>query len=209
MSVARTLLLIAAIISLGLLSACSSRQSDFYMLSSTAPAVHADHMPRTTLVVEEVVMPGYLDRNNIVVRDADGGSHLAVASFNIWAEPLQQGMQRVLAQKLTEPLLKAGITVLPYQSSVVAPMYAAYIELVRLDADRSGRVALESRWTLIDVRNNQVLDRGSFAAQETVDMPSFGSQEMFRTVVDAQSRLIEQFGDRLASLLQNALAGAI
>ncbi len=207
MSVVRTLLLTTAFISLSLLSACSSRQSDYYMLESSAPAVHADHMPRTTLVVEEIAMPGYLDRNNIVVRDAKG-SHLAVASFNIWAEPLQQGMQRVLAQKLTEPLLNAGITVLPYQSSVVAPMYATYIEVVRMDADRSGHVALESRWTLIDVRNNQVLDRGSFAAQETVDMPAFGSQEMFRTVVEAQSRLIEQFGDKLAVLLQNALAGA-
>ena len=207
MSVVRTLLLTTAFISLSLLSACSSRQSDYYMLESSAPAVHADHMPRTTLVVEEIAMPGYLDRNNIVVRDTKG-SHLAVASFNIWAEPLQQGMQRVLAQKLTEPLLNAGITVLPYQSSVVAPMYATYIEVVRMDADRNGHVALESRWTLIDVRNNQVLDRGSFAAQETVDMPAFGSQEMFRTVVEAQSRLIEQFGDKLAVLLQNALAGA-
>ncbi len=207
MSVVRILLLVTALISLSLLSACSSRQSDYYMLESTAPAVSADHMPRTTLVVEEIAMPGYLDRNNVVVRDAKG-THLAVANFNIWAEPLQQGIQRVLAHKLTGPLLNAGITVMPYQSSVVAPMYAAYIEVVRMDADRGGHVTLESRWTLIDVRNNQVLDRGSFAAQETVDMPSFGSQEMFRTVVEAQSRLVEQFGDKLAVLLQNALAGA-
>ena len=193
----------AACMSLAL-SACSSRQTDYYMLNSEPSALNMDHMPRTTMVVDEIAMPGYLDRNNIVVRDA-GGSHLAVANFNIWAEPLQHGMQRVLAEQLTEPLLGAGVTVLPYQSNAVAAAYALHIELLRLDADRNGHVAMESRWTLIDVRGNRVVDRGSFASTETVDMPVFGSREMFTTIVAAESRLVRQFGDRLAAVLPGTL----
>ncbi|MDO5536899.1 MAG: PqiC family protein [Desulfovibrionaceae bacterium] len=185
---------------LSLLGCGISRPTDFYLLDGTSDPLSVPHMPRTTLTVEQIVLPGYLDRSGIVIRD-DGGSGLNVASFNVWGEPLEQGVHRVLVNMLTAPLLQHGITVLPYQSANFGIWYHLYVEVLRLDADRSGRVVLEARWTLVDRTGNKVLDRGSFAAEERLNMPEFGSDSMFNAVVGAESRLLQQMGRDLAERL--------
>lgn len=194
----RLALCLACVLCLALSACGTSRPVDFYLLDSASQPLSVPHMPRTTLSIEQIVLPGYLDRNGIVMRD-DKGTSLDVARFNVWAEPLNQGIQRVLVDKLTAPLLQHGITVLPYQTNIFGAVYALYVEVLRLDADKAGRVVLETRWTVIDREQNRVLDRGSFAAEEKVDLPEFGSGQMFDVIVAAESRLVQQLGHEIAS----------
>ncbi len=183
-----------------LAAGCSSRPTDFYMLNGSGTPVNAVSMPRTTLAIEQVLLPGYLDRTGIVVRGSNGTS-LTVPRFSVWAEPLQQGVQRVLAEMLATPMLQAGITVLPYQTSNLSAWYSLLVEIIRFDADRSGLVQLESRWTLVDRNQTRVMARGNFAAEERVSLPEFGTQQMFDVIVEAESRLLQRLSNKLAMQL--------
>ncbi len=194
------LLCLAALLAAG----CSSRPTEFYLLNGAGTPVNSQHMPRTTMAIEQVLLPGYLDRGGIVVR-GENGTSLTVPSFNVWAEPLQQGVQRVLAEMLSAPMLQTGITVLPYQNSSVSAWYALIVEILRFDADRTGLVQLEARWSLVDRTQTRVLNRGNFAAEERVSMPEFGTAEMFDVVVGAESRLLQRFGAELAAQLPQYL----
>lgn len=203
------LALLLCVLCAGLLSACSSRPTEFYMLSGDSTPLSAATMPEPTMALGAVSVPGYLDRLGVVVL-ADEGTSLTVPRFNIWAEPLQQGLRRVISSMLTEPLCQAGVTVMPFGADNPRTDFVLHQEIVRLDADTSGRVVMEARWALISRNSRSVCGRGSFAFQEQVDMPAFGTEAMFNTIVAAESRLVQAYAraitPELARLVKQELA---
>lgn len=185
----------------GLLSACASRPTDFYMLAADSEPLGAVSLPETTLALGGVMLPAYLDRPGVVVL-ADQGTGLTVPRFNVWAEPLQQGLRRVLSSMLAKPLYVEGVTVLPRGAERSGTDFALHMEIVRLDADASGNVVLEALWTLVNRQEKRVAGRGSFAARDRIEnMPAFGSSEMFNKVVEAESRLVQAYAKNLAAEL--------
>ena len=184
-----------------LLSACSSRPTDFYMLAADTEPLSAATMPETTLALGGIMIPAYLDRPSVVVL-AGEGTGLTVPRFNVWAEPLQQGLRRVMASMLAKPLYEEGVTVLPRGADRGDTDFALHMEIVRLDADANGNVVLEARWTLVNREDKRVAGRGSFAASDKIDMPAFGSSAMFNSVVEAESRLVQTYAKELSAELK-------
>ena len=189
----RRLSLLLIVLSLALTACGQSKPTNYYLLKSTAASVAAESMPRTTLGIVGVNLPGYLDRAGIVLLD-ENGTLINVPQFNKWAESLDEGAARLLRRSLTPVLLRQGITVLASEDTRVAAAYGVIVDIVRLEATTGGIIALEARWTLIDPGANRILGRGSFAGSEKISMPEIGSREMFSAVVAGESRLLERFG---------------
>lgn len=181
------------ILSLVLTACGQSKPTNYYILKSTAAPVSVESMPRTTLGIVGVNLPGYLDRAGIVLLD-ENGTFINIPRFNKWAEGLDAGAARLLRRSLTPVLLRQGITVLASEDTRVAAAYGVIVDIIRLEASTGGSIALEARWTLTDPGANRILGRGSFAGSEKISMPEIGSREMFNAVVAGESRLLERFG---------------
>ena len=105
----RRLSLLLIFLSLALTACGQSKPTNYYLLKSTAAPVAAESMPRTTLGIVGVNLPGYLDRAGIVLLD-ENGTLINVPQFNKWAESLDEGAARLLRRSLTPVLLRQGIT---------------------------------------------------------------------------------------------------
>lgn len=178
---------------LALAAGCAGRTpaTIYYVLDSgqTTPAIHADKgdaRPRVQL--RRVDIPGYLDRNAIVTREA-GGVRLNLAEFHNWAENLSGGMQRVLAEVLTPPLLERGVLLQPLDDDVRGPMQI-FVQVQRFDGILGGEVVLDVRWTLRDADDKSVA-RGAFVEKEAAGAT-------YDTLVRAQSTLLQKLGQSMA-----------
>jgi len=63
-----------------------------------------------------MLIPGYLDRLQIVTRDAN--DEVAVAMYDRWAEPLENGIAQVLADNLGAHVASERIAVFPWRGGV-------------------------------------------------------------------------------------------
>ena len=122
-------------------SACaSSPDSRFYMLAPmqdaavSAPAA-AGQRP-VSLCVGPVLVPGYLDRLPVCVRDS--AHEVTYAEFHRWAEPLEDGISRVLVDNLSQLLGTARIDVFPWKTPAPAD-YQVRVMLIRFDGARESR----------------------------------------------------------------------
>ncbi len=169
-----------------------STPTSYYLLESGAAPVQADALPPTSLRVAMVEVPNYLNRNNIVSR-VQGETRLILAEFHLWAEPVSNGVRRVVEETLTRPLLERGVTVLP-TGAAGGGTYVLALDVQRLDGNFNEKAVLESRWTLLD-RDDAPLANGIFSAEEMVQ----GSD--YNVLVGAESRLVRRLGDYLAGRL--------
>lgn len=175
------------------LSACGrSTPTNYYMLESGGAPLKAEHMPAKTLRVAQVESPGYLNRNNIVSR-VQNQSKLILAQFHLWAEPVSNGVRRVVETVLIEPMLAHGISVLPLGTEERGD-YVLLIDLQRLDGNFNEKAVLESYWTLLD-KNDKPIARGIYSAEEMVPGADYN------LLVNAESALVRGFGKHLAQKL--------
>ena len=190
----RTLFRVAVLgLSLAALAGCArSTPTNYYLLESGAAPVQTDDLPPTTLRVAMVEVPNYLNRNNIVSR-VQGETRLILAEFHLWAEPVSNGVRRVVEETLTRPLLDAGVTVLP-SGTANGGDYVLLIDVQRLDGNFNEKAVLESRWTLLD-KNDAPLANGIFATEEMVPGADYS------ILVGAESQLVRRMGDYLAGRL--------
>lgn len=190
----RTLCLVAVLgLSLAPLTGCArSTPTNYYLLESGVTPAQADALPPTSLRVAMVEVPGYLNRNNIVSR-VQNENRLILADFHLWAEPVSNGVRRVVEEILTAPLLDAGVTVLS-AGTANGGDYVLLLDVQRLDGNFNEKAVLESRWTLLD-KNDTPLANGIFSAEEMVQ----GSD--YTLLVGAESRLVRHLGDYLAGRL--------
>lgn len=169
-----------------------SSPTNYYLLESGSAPVKLDAMPKKTLRVAQVETPPYLARNNIVSR-VQGEAKLILAEFHLWAEPVGAGFRRVIEEKLVEPLYNTGVALLPGTSESRGD-YTLLLDVQRLDGNFEEKAVLESWWTLLD-RDDITVERGFYSAEEMVS----GSD--YNVLVSAESRLVSNFGNFLASRL--------
>ncbi|MBQ4567291.1 MAG: membrane integrity-associated transporter subunit PqiC [Desulfovibrio sp.] len=187
-----------------LLAACGrSTPTNYYLLESSLGLVAAQGLPRTSLRLAPVSLPAYLDRTGIVSR-VEGQNRLIIAEFHAWAEPLGQGIARVLQAGLSPSLLTSGIDVLPVDADGGGD-YVLLVEIQRLDGKLAGTAVLEARWTLQD-RSGMILGRGIHTAQEPITGNAAPASEAEATqsydlLVQAQSRLVRDMAIALAPRL--------
>jgi uncharacterized protein len=137
-----TFLPLAWLLPLGLLLAgCgSSPPNNFYVLSAHEFPAPSGTAP--ALGVGPISIPEYLGRQNMVYNRVD--NTLQVASLDLWAEPLRNGIQRVLVLNLTGLLNTQNVSTFPWRPER-APEFGVEVNLLQLDAN-ANEAMLTADW---------------------------------------------------------------
>jgi hypothetical protein len=137
-----------------LLAGCSSTPSNnYYVLTAREGPGPTGKTP--SLGIGPIRIPEYLNRNALVYqRD---GNQLQIARFERWAEPLEEGITRVLGLNLTRLLNTQNIRQFPWNADR-APEFGIRVRLLALDANEKS-AQLEAEWLLHRTDTAQPLSR--------------------------------------------------
>ena len=188
-----------------LLAGCvtmSSPDSRLYTLSAsngestqTAGGNGAD-LP--VLAVGPVDLSDYLRRPQIVSRE--GENRINVAEFDRWAAPLNEQVERVLAENLSGRV--RNMVVVNYREQRFRPHYRVTMSIERFERQDSGSVQLVGRWTLADANTGKAL----LTRRDSFTVPVQG--QGYEATVAAQSKALSQLADAIADALRTHINGA-
>lgn len=179
-----------------LLAACGSTpQSDYYILSTMPGGSAGNTGP--FVGVGPITVPQYLDRKGMVTRS--DRNHLKISTFQRWAEPLPDGVQRVMAVNLATLLDTQQVTTFPWLRSA-APDYGVELNVVELSAEgNSARLIV--KWVLRDVVADQVLEQQISSLTREMDDTQPAS------IAAAYSELLGDLSQKIANRITEAEAG--
>ena len=189
------------VIVLLLLTACSSSPPvRYFSLSSTVADGQQDPGDAVVLGLGPMRMAAYLNRSQIVTRGA--GAEIKVDEFSRWAEPLAVAFHRIVSTDVDNTM--DGVTVLafPWESAVRSQVdYRLLGDVIRFDADRAGRVVLETQWSITAVDSGEAVvppRRTRYEAQT-------GSPDDPAAVASAMNEALAKFSRDIASEMQAVL----
>ena len=181
---ARIRVLSALVTVLALCGGCLGRSDPprFYVLTALEGSAAADSSPGPALGVGPVTLPRYLERTGIVTRR---GLELDVADYDRWAEPLTDGVSRVIAANLSTLLGTKRVVVFPWPNGTPI-QYQVVIDVVHLDGRLGGEVVLETRWRVLGPEKTERVHRASIVA-EPIGQPGYPG------LVAAMARTLARF----------------
>lgn len=172
-----------------LLAGCGiSRPSTFYHLQAASQDA-AISQKNMTIGIDEVIVPKYADRPQMVLQEADS-SELKISEFNRWAEPLNYAVARILADDMSLYLPKSTIKPRTYMLEKFA--YTINVEISKFDIIPNQKVVLDSWWTIF--KNGRIIYQGRSKFSQPVDND-------MNNVIKAQSELIKQTAKEIAQKL--------
>ena len=179
-----------------------SPPTNFYMLSpmdqTQAGATAATAEGRIRIGLVTVAVPEYLNRNQIVVNLND--TIYQLAEFDLWAEPLNENLTRVLEENLTYLLQSHLIDVFMASDSSIPADYLLEVDVLRLDGNLGDQVTLIAQWALLDAEEDDlIVMRRSQYQEPTAD-------NTYKELVLAKSRTIEKLSLDMAAAIKKALA---
>lgn len=173
-------------------AACgSTKASRYYLLDAGAPleSKQSDRAPRT-IQVGPVTIPGYLDRQQMVSRVPTNS--LRLAQYDRWAEPLKEGVPRVLASNLAA--LLPGDRVLPYPATAIGTFhYRVHVDIQRLDGVPGGQADLIADWTIRGADGSVAIRRPQQRLTVSVAEASYDA------LARAESELLLQLSRQIAA----------
>ena len=124
--------------------------SRFFTLSALPPlapdaAKSPSELPGISLGIGPVTLPGYLDRQEIVIRVAQ--NQISLAENDLWAEPLEENFSRVLSQNVAAILRVDRVNAYPWAVDK-KPVYQVEVEVLRFEANTAQEAQLSARWTV-------------------------------------------------------------
>ncbi len=179
---------------LALPSCGTTPNTSFYMLA----AVHADaastnsELTGISLGVGPVQLPHYLDRPEIVSRS--GSSLLQYGEFDQWAEPLNDGFARVLAENLTYLLPARRTVIFPWKRAVQID-FQLVLDVASFEVDEENKVALTARWAIAMPDGTERIRRESRIREQA-------ASSSYADTVDAMSRSIAELSREIAEAFQ-------
>ena len=133
--------------------------SKFFTLSSSFPTaeVAATNPGGATVAlgIGPIKFPGYLDRQEIVLRTAQ--NRFEVSENERWAEPLDENFARVLGQNLAALLGTDRIISYPWPGDR-KPILRVEIEVLAFEANAAYDAQLSARWVVLDGGTKKSLD---------------------------------------------------
>ena len=143
-----TLWLLVLVTGISVALGCQSpRSSNYYVLVAIPPSAtpSGDASQGPLLVVDPVVLPGYLERPQMVSRGDPG--ELNLSHDERWSEDLSQNVSRVLADDLAERIPSDRVGVLQ-PGSPQRGGTRLRVEISRFERGADGEVELVARWSL-------------------------------------------------------------
>jgi len=169
----------------------------YYVLSPTSPRNLTPTADASSLAVGvgPVLIPGYLDRVQIVTRDAN--DEVAVATYDRWAEPLDGGIAQVLADNLGAYVGSERIAVFPWRGGIARLLdYQVAIVVLRFDGWPGRQATLDVRWRLVGRDGKELALRRS-----TLNEPISG--EGYQPLVGGMNRLLSALAREIGSEIQS------
>ncbi|MEH6517378.1 MAG: PqiC family protein [Halioglobus sp.] len=182
--------LLLAFTTLVIASCGSTPSSDHYLLSGPDGVTPSRQTP--AIGVGPITIPEYLNRNSMVYNRQ--GNKLDIAHYSRWAEPLEDGVSRVLALNLATILDTEDVQTYPWTQRR-APTYAVAVRILELDANAQ-RARLVAEWRLRE-RGEDAEDIRRIAQLEQA-MPGELSAE---NVALAYSELLASLSQKIADLI--------
>jgi len=182
-----------------LLAGCLSPKEDptrFYVLS-TSEALQVDDTwddrpGMRDIGVGPFTMPGYLDRPQFVRRI--GPNEVQPVEAARWAETLEEGFERVLAEDLDALLPTVRVHAHPWRSSTRAQwIISGYV--TKFETDRSGEAVLDVTWRVLGA------DRVPTRVGARSVLRATGTGESVDADVATMSGVLNQFAVMLADSL--------
>jgi hypothetical protein len=173
-----------------MLTGCgSSPPNNYYVLSASKSTAAIGDTP--AIGVGPIVVPEYLIRENLVYNQDQ--NTLYVASLDMWGEPLEDGIQRVLALNLSGLLQTQNVRFFPW-SPKRAPDYGVKVNILQLDANKN-EASLKAEWLVYRPINDEPVKRRISQLQLPL---SLGTSEPEK-VAEAYSKLLFQLSDIIAT----------
>ena len=166
--------------------------------ASQAGTAAASAEGRIRIGLVTVVVPEYLNRNEIVV-NLDNTVY-RLAEFNQWAEPLNNNLTRVLEENLINLLRGDSIDVFLASDSSIPTDYRLEVDVLRLDGNLGGQAALISQWALLAAEEDELIVMRRSKYQESA------ADNTYKELVLAKSRTIERLSRDIAAAVKRALA---
>jgi len=190
------LLRVWLLILLVMLAGCSSKKVSLYMLSTSAPIKHKVHTSssRITYVgMDKVVLPEYLQNDNITTRVDKNQLHQN--EFHQWAEPLSHNIARVVALNVHNKLRNTVVEVQPWPYFV--PMkYRLHINIIRFDSDEYCVSRLIATWAIYQKGKSKLLFKRTKSYRQHYKTNSI------KDIVAAMNININHFSDDVARSLR-------
>jgi uncharacterized lipoprotein YmbA len=101
--------------------------------------------PAISLGIGPVSLPAYLDRQEIVTRVAQ--NQVRLSGYDRWAEPLEEGVGRVVSQNVASILRAERITSYPWPIDR-KPLYQVELEVLRFETNNAHEAQVAARWTV-------------------------------------------------------------
>ena len=134
-------------------SGCALRQTTSaktYVLDPLpSAAVTPAPKPASVVGVLKVIVPGWVDRPQITSRTATG--EVVTDEYARWGEPIERGMQRVLAENLAILVPDRRFITAPYPPGD-EPGLRVEVIVSEVARQADGSVILESRWAVLGPR---------------------------------------------------------
>lgn len=192
----RSVLVVALV---GILAAgCSFRSAPpkTYVLaaaSAATPPAPTGAGRGPVVAVGPVVVPVYLDRPAIVARA--GGDEVRLSSEHHWAEPLKDGVARVIAENLSVMVPTEAVALFPWRAPW-AVKYRVTMEILRFDGALGGPVILNGRWRLLDGEGKELVLRSVTLSEPVTDAG-------YAALVAAQGRLLAAVSRDIAAEIRS------
>jgi uncharacterized lipoprotein YmbA len=128
----------------------------YYQLSavdSGPAAAGASPIGEATIGLGPVLLPEFLDRPHIVIRE--GANRLQLAEGHRWAEPLAGNIARVLRENLAARLATERIVHYPWNKGAAVD-YQIVVEMIRFESEGYKEAHLAAVWS-IQGRKGEIL----------------------------------------------------
>ena len=188
-------LLVALAVSTLVVSGCSTGPPTRLYVLTSLPRAESGPLAaggrQMSIGVGPVELPQYVNRPQIVT--GQQSSELQSAASAQWAEPLQDGFTRVLAENLSLLLTTDRVAIFPWKTFV--PEYQVVVEVTHFLGQTGGEVSLVALWSILnkDGREAPVSKKSSFRE-------STGSSE-YEALAAAMSRNVAALSRDIAAAL--------
>lgn len=141
--------------------------------------------------VGPVNVPVYLDRTQIVTRVPT--DQVELSTFHRWAEPLEDGIARTLAEEIAARVPTERIVVFPWRGVVArAIQYQVVVTVLRFDGRPGGDVTLDTRWRILGGNGKELMLKRTTVA-EAATGPGY------QPMVAAMARAVAALGREMAA----------
>jgi uncharacterized protein len=178
------------VVLLGLTGCLTHSPDHFYALTAQTAAPSPRGASFVRQVSLHVTLPSLVDRGELVLAAHD---QVTIVEHERWASPLLDQITSVLGQDMEARRPDLVVANRSLEQGAL-PLSRISIEIVRLAAERGGRVSLETRWRVNDsVTGNAMVGRDSFTAPV--------ASNDYAQIAAALSQCVAQLADALIARL--------